>query len=210
MMDHSIGQGLVFVLGVTLCFGGCGGSQSAVQNPDGQGSLDWAAGAPSVTPAYSKEEQARLGLCPMISRAVFLAAESKAEGVPLDDAVRELSQPAPELVDVEDEQNDDMLAQFVRATYDQEPGEVASHMVENHATCARELASLTNDRATRVTFCLGRLFVVTASQRWTDVPAAELAARLQTVPGYGEAYVQAGSSPGGKSPTLANFRACMD
>src|SRR5690606_34408470 len=122
--------GALFVATMLL---GCGASQSTQKSAGQDTGLDWAAGAPAVTPAYSDEEHARLGLCPMISRTVFLASELKAEGVPLREAKERLSDPPAEIVDVKDEKSAELLGQFVEGTYAQETGDIVSHIADIHA-----------------------------------------------------------------------------
>lgn len=180
---------------------GCGSAQEPA-TPAGEGGIDWAAGAPSASPAYTEEERARLELCPLIGTAVFVAGHSKEQGISFEETERALAEKSPpgEL------QN--MVSMFVKQTYEDDYPDLVEYTRMNNETCVEKLGEITGARADRAEFCLGRHLVGLASYRLKGQHSQrDVSAKLQGVPGYTEEVVKLGYE--GQMPPMEGWQECI-
>jgi len=165
--------------------------------------MDWAAGAPSVTPKYTEEESARLYLCPLILAAVVVAGHSKDNGVPLSKVRAE--------IDAQSTPGDakDLANAFSQQTYDDNYSDLVQYAQSTNDRCVENVGGISDARSQRALFCLGRQLTALAGFRLGKQQSmAELSARLRGVPGYSDQALRFGYD--GTPPPMEGWLDCAE
>jgi hypothetical protein len=189
-----------------LVLAGCGGGptaepKSADEPP--KPSLDWAQGAPEISPAYTEEELLRLNVCPLITTVVLSAGRAKAAGSPAETHLGEIRRR-----EWDSEAIRDLVLAFTKATYDTEYEDLFAFSQQTQETCVKEIGEVSGAQATRANFCLNRNMVEAAGAIFKrEMSESELADKLQYFPGYGAPYLAVGYRE--KSPSHEHWQECI-